>query len=260
MGLAALDKDRVVPLYYLPILFVLAGASLLAVGWAVQRSVQDALDVDKSISLLPSSWAELKATSASIRHVADVHPIPMLLLFVSAYLFKQTFSFPGSAALNAFAGVAFGGFWGVVVAVICTAFGTIGAYKLSEWFGRSLIKRFKGEERLLGLKARCDDARAKGTLGFYLTALRVAPVFPQWLLNLAAPHIGIGIPIFVFTTAIGFIPIIGITARAGSLISEMELEDVLSVRTGLVLFGLAILIMIPAFVLRRYEASRGVSA
>ncbi len=30
MGMGTLDKDKVVPLYYLPIMFILAGLSLLA--------------------------------------------------------------------------------------------------------------------------------------------------------------------------------------------------------------------------------------
>ncbi|MFN3673996.1 MAG: VTT domain-containing protein [Bosea sp. (in: a-proteobacteria)] len=40
----------------------------------------------------------------------------------------------------------------------------------------------------------------------YLLFLRLAPVFPFWLVNLAAALGGVGLPVFLWTTLVGIVP------------------------------------------------------
>lgn len=259
---AGADEDapgrvaRELPLVYLPIIVATAAALVFVVAWNTKRIVQDdsaAGALGEETSLIPSSFHELKETAHSIRGMAEEHPYAVALLFIVAYLFKQTFSFPGSALLNMFGGIAFGSVWGTVLAVACTTAGTLCAYLLSREFGERLLRRFNAVEKLSSLRVNIESARMKGTLFFYLTAIRVATVFPQWLLNLGAPHIGVPIPYFIITTAIGMTPYNAITVHAGATISTLQWDTVISWQTGLLLLCVASLLLLPPIILRRME-------
>ena len=202
--------------------------------------------------LIPSSLAELQATGALLRAAVAAHPLVMVALFSVAYLFKQTFSFPGSALLNAAAGIAFGWVGGTTLACVCTAGGTLGAYLLSREFGEPLLAKLGAQARLAGMRAHVESARQRGALPVYLTAVRLATVFPQWLLNLAAPHIGIPIALFVPTTTLGLLPYNAITVHAGATLATVsDWSQLLSPRTVALLCGVAVLLVAPHAILRR---------
>lgn len=134
-----------------------------------------------------------------------------------------------------------------------TVVGTVGAYLLSKWLGMPLLKRFKWEGKLAPLQQRVDAARASRTLFFYLAALRTMTVFPQWLVNMGAPHVGIPLHYFIPCTLIGLLPYNFVTVRAGSMIAEIDISQVFSVQTMAMLACLAAVFLLPAVCMRRIE-------
>ena len=65
----------------------------------------------------------------------------VLVLFTSAYLFKQTFAIPGSVFLNLLAGALFGLGLGFPMTCFLTACGATFCYSLAKFAGREAATR-----------------------------------------------------------------------------------------------------------------------
>jgi uncharacterized membrane protein YdjX (TVP38/TMEM64 family) len=95
----------------------------------------------------------------------------------------------------------------------------------------------------------------------YLLALRLLPVFPFWIVNLAAAVAGIRLAVFAPATLIGIAPasfvLSWIGAGVGSVLAEGRTPDLSLLfrpRIVLPLLALAALSLVPALVRRRSHA------
>jgi uncharacterized membrane protein YdjX (TVP38/TMEM64 family) len=150
-----------------------------------------------------------------------------VFLFCVIFVIKHTLCIPGGTLLNAIGGALFGVVLSVPLCLVLSVIGGSGAYMLSLTCGAPLLARWRLEGRLLPLKRRVDAATAKGSLFRMLVSLRMLPLFPQWLINLGAPHVGIPLALFIPTTGLGLIPYVVVTTSAGSALSNvLEGSDV----------------------------------
>jgi uncharacterized membrane protein YdjX (TVP38/TMEM64 family) len=264
-----LRTKRRLPLYLLPVI-ALGCAGLLAF---VVYVFQSSLPPSKH-KLLPSSLEELSKSSGYIALVAKQRPWGLAITFSLAYLMKQTFSVPGSVALNIFAGLAFGHLRGVILTCFLTAIGASLAYLLSFEFGHHLIHRFpKLETKILPLKLRIGAARKRKTLIFYLAALRMTSFFPQWLLNLASPHLSVPLVAFFFpATLFGTLPYNAVTVGAGAALADalhsedgkdrppLVWSDIISTKTMLLMMAMAAVVALPGLLMKRLEARMGLTS
>ena len=101
---------------------------------------------DKDFVKFPESLADLKALTKVLSHVKDdqVGFFYVLVLFTSAYLFKQTFAIPGSVFLNLLSGAIFGLGFGFPLVCVLTAFGATFCYLLAKFAGRKAANRLDG--------------------------------------------------------------------------------------------------------------------
>ncbi|KNC73625.1 hypothetical protein SARC_13816, partial [Sphaeroforma arctica JP610] len=83
----------------------------------------------------------MSITRQRLNAYKEQHYRSSLSLFLAAYLFKQTFSVPGSAAMNILAGILWG-FWPGLVIVCCTT--TCGAC-LCYFLSKAMLGRFVRE-------------------------------------------------------------------------------------------------------------------
>jgi uncharacterized membrane protein YdjX (TVP38/TMEM64 family) len=211
-----------------------------------------------SLNLLPSSFEELRASSDALQAAVAAHGLHFLLLFCAAYVIKQALCVPGSVALNAFAGMAFGTARGVPLTIAMTVAGVCCCYGLSWLFLARAGRRWNLEERILPLRMQVEAARKAGTLGFYLVSLRLLPLVPQWLINLAAPHAGVPLLHFAAATGLGLAPYNAVTVHAGAVVSTLTgWGDVLTPRVLVALVGLAAMALAPPLVLRYKQRRRG---
>lgn len=157
-----------------------------------------------------------------------VDNFPMaVFLFCVIFVIKHTLCIPGGTLLNAIGGALFGVVFSIPLCLVLSVIGGSGAYMLSLTCGAPLLARWRLEGRLLPLKRRVDAATAKGSLFRMLVSLRMLPLFPQWLVNLGAPHVGIPLALFIPTTGLGLIPYVCVTTTAGSALSNvLEGSDV----------------------------------
>ncbi|KPA75668.1 hypothetical protein ABB37_08232 [Leptomonas pyrrhocoris] len=143
----------------------------------------------------------------------------VLLFITTLYLTLQTFCIPGTVVLNAAVGAVMGTLLGVPS---CTLLGTAGAsccYLLSRTVGTSLVEA--ADARLMkgkGItKIRGQVARYRSDLFVYLLFLRLTPILPNWLVNLASPVVGVPLHTFAGATMLGIAPQTYLTVRFGSL-------------------------------------------
>lgn len=200
------------------VLFVIMAALLLM------------LHVTGTFSLMADLWRIARRSETSflsttgiaafckeMQVLANRQMIQMFLLVGVAYVLLQTLCIPGTVVLNAVAGAVFGMRVGVPY---CTVLGLLGAcccYALSSFVGVRLVERIDG--RLTngkGLqKIRLQVQRYRSELLVYLIFLRLTPVFPNWLLNLASPIVGVPLRVFLLSTALGIFPQTYFSVRFG---------------------------------------------
>lgn len=171
--------------------------------------------------------------------------------FIALYAGLIAISVPGAALLTIASGLLFGPFLGTAYAVIGA---TLGA----------TVVFLAARSGLAGLAARAGPWTARIAAGFhrngfsYLVVIRLIPLIPFWLVNLAAGAVGLRLPVFVLATFVGIIPVTFIFASLGNglgaLIAEGRapgLAVLLRPDVLLPLLALAALAMLPVFLGRR---------
>lgn len=165
------------------------------------------------------SAAGIAAFCRELQKLAQQQYWQVLLFITTLYLGLQTFCIPGTVVLNAAVGAVMGTLLGVP---FCTLLGTVGAsccYFLSRLVGTSLVEA--ADARLMkgkGItKIRTQVARYRADLFVYLLFLRLTPILPNWLVNLASPVVGVPLHTFAGATMLGIVPQTYLTVRFGSL-------------------------------------------
>lgn len=162
---------------------VAVGALVVSQGWHQYLSIQT----------LAENRDALKAFLADNYLVA-------ILAYAAAYIVAVALSLPGGVFLTLTGGFLFGWLAGGIITVIAA---TIGATVIF-----LIAKTSLGEP----LAARAGPWIGKLREGFqenalsYLLFLRLVPVFPFWLVNLAPAILGVRLPTYFIGTLFGIIP------------------------------------------------------
>ena len=184
-------------------------------------------------------------------------PVATALAFGLAYVVVVAFSLPGAAVMSLAGGFLFGPWLGTALIVPAA---TLGACLLflgaRHALGRTLAERGGATLERISATLRRD--------GFwYLLSLRLLPVVPFWLANLAPALAGMRLRSFALATAIGIIPGSAVYAGIGAGLGEVfdrggrpDLGLILSPTILLPLLGLAALSLLGAW-WRRRPASPG---
>jgi uncharacterized membrane protein YdjX (TVP38/TMEM64 family) len=174
-----MSYKRLLPL---AVILILAGV-VFAMGWHRALSLETLVSHRSAISAF-----------------VDRHSTIAVAAFIALYIAAVAMSLPGATVLTICGGIVFG----TLIAGAAVVVGaTIGATILF-LIARTAFGEF--------LTRRAGPWMTKLTDGFrhdafnYLLFLRLVPVFPFWLVNLAPAVFGVGLRTFVTATAIGVIP------------------------------------------------------
>ncbi|KAK6325724.1 hypothetical protein J4Q44_G00050660 [Coregonus suidteri] len=199
----------------------------------------------------PSDLYELRELAEMLQFYKTEHTAYVVLLFCSAYLYKQSFAIPGSSFLNMLAGALFGPWQGLVLACLLTTTGSTFCYLLSAAFGKSYIIHLF-PDKVDRLQNKVEENRS--SLFFFLLFLRLFPMTPNWFLNVTSPILNIPVSMFFFSVLIGLIPYNFICVRTGSILSEISsLDDIFSWGTLLQLLAIACVALLPGALIKRYS-------
>jgi uncharacterized membrane protein YdjX (TVP38/TMEM64 family) len=167
-----------------PLLLLLAAMAIVfAMGWHRYFTLQ-----------------ELVERREALRAAIAGHAILAILAFMAIYTATVALSLPGAAVLTLAGGFLFGWFWGALASIVGATVGAIVVFLIA----RSAL----GEP----LAARAGPWLSKLRQGFqedafnYLLFLRLVPIFPFWLVNLAPALLGVGLGTYALATVIGIIP------------------------------------------------------
>ncbi|TNE38558.1 MAG: TVP38/TMEM64 family protein [Alphaproteobacteria bacterium] len=230
---------------FLPLLVIVAAlAAFFALG----------LDDYFSQSALQENHAALKAFAARWGLLA-------VALFIVIYAAAVSISFPGASLLTIFAGFMFGTLVGGTAVVIGATLGATIIFLIARTaLGQSL------REKAGSSLQKFEAGFKQGELS-YMLILRLVPLFPFWLVNLAPAFLGVSTRNYVIATFIGIMPATYVFASAGDVGSKaIERGEDLTL-TGLlsdpkVLFligGLIVLALIPV-IYKKVTGNKGARA
>ncbi|CAJ1079241.1 transmembrane protein 41A-A [Xyrichtys novacula] len=202
----------------------------------------------------PSDLEELRELAELLQFYKTEHTGYVLLLFSSAYLYKQSFAIPGSSFLNILAGAIFGPYQGLLLACVLTTVGSTMCYLLSQAFGKQYISNLF-PDKVSMLQTKVEDNR--DCLFFFLLFLRFFPMSPNWFLNMSAPIVNIPITFFFCSVFIGLLPYNFICVQTGVMLSEVSsLDDLFSWERLLQLLAIACMALLPGALIRHFSQKR----
>jgi uncharacterized membrane protein YdjX (TVP38/TMEM64 family) len=152
-------------------------------------------DLDRFLTL-----ESLKTNRQALLDYYATHKLVVVAGFMAVYIIQTALSLPGATILSLAAGAIFGSIMGTVYAVVSASIGATLAFLVTRYLLRDIVlKRFG--DRLEGMNRELEQR------GFnYLLFLRLVPVFPFFLINLAAGLTRLPLRTFMLGTLLGIIP------------------------------------------------------
>lgn len=156
------------------------------------------------------SWSALARHEASLHAWVAVHPWLAPCLFLATYVASVTLSLPQASLLTLTGGVLFGTVAGGTLAVAGATAGAVLLFLVARLAVPGLMPT-RGGAALARLQA---ELRQNGFS--YLLALRLIPIVPFWLVNLAAALSGMRLGQFAAATFVGIMPATFVIASLGA--------------------------------------------
>ena len=179
------------------------------------------------------------------------HTILAILAFWFFYIIATIFSLPGAVWITIIYGAIIGTYSSLLIVISAATIGSLLVFILARYFISGLlsaaIKRY----------IAAMEENLKGDAFWYLLFLRLVPIFPFWLVNLAPAFFGVPIRIYLFSTLIGIIPGTYIFCSFGGSLGKLfEVEEisisqiVFESKLLIPLFGVSLLSLAPILVKR----------
>ena len=159
-----------------------------------------------AVLVIAMGWHRLLSLEFLLRRRAELeafvtgHFAAALLAYIGFYVAAVALSVPGAVFLTIAGGVLFGWLIGGAAAVIGATLGSSLVFLIVRGAFADIVRRRFGPR----IGKVTDSFRADAFS--YLLFLRLVPVFPFWLVNLAAAVAGVGLAAFLVATGIGIIP------------------------------------------------------
>ncbi|PAU66441.1 pyridine nucleotide-disulfide oxidoreductase [Pseudomonas sp. PIC25] len=160
--------------------------------------------------------ANLKAQQAALDARVEAHPWQAAMLFFLAYVTITGLSLPGAALMTLLAGALFGLLEGFLLVSFASTLGATLAmlssrFLLRDWVQARFGRRFEGID---------DGVRREGA--FYLFALRLVPLFPFFLINLAMGLTRLPVRTFWWVSQLGMLPGTLVYVNAGRELGRLD--------------------------------------
>jgi uncharacterized membrane protein YdjX (TVP38/TMEM64 family) len=128
------------------------------------------------------------------------HEAKALLLYMMTYVAVVALSVPGAVFLTVFGGFLFGGLIAGIATVVAATLGAVIVFLIARTSLGDVLARKAGprlERIACGFR---QDAL------HYRLFLRLVPIFPFWLVNLAPALLGVPLTTFALATVVGIVP------------------------------------------------------
>jgi uncharacterized membrane protein YdjX (TVP38/TMEM64 family) len=169
-----------------------------------------------AVLILAMGWHRQLSLETLVRHrdaldaFVDGHYAAALATFVGVYIAAVSLSIPGAVFLTIAGGLLFGVIVGGAAVVVAATTGATVIFLIARSAFSEYVIRRAGPRLSKIVDGFCADAFS------YLLFLRLVPVFPFFLVNLAPALVGVRVTTFVAATAIGVIPATFVFASVGA--------------------------------------------
>ena len=160
------------------------------------------------------------------------HLFTALGLYMLVYISVVALSLPGGLVLTLIGGFLFGGLIGGTATVIAATTGAVLVFEIVQTsIGDALAKRAGP------WLSRLSDGFRRDAF-HYMMFLRLVPVFPFWLINIAPALLNVSRPVYIITTILGIIPATYAFATLGAgldsvIVKQRMLYDACVMKNGL---------------------------
>jgi len=151
-------------------------------------------------------WHRFLSLETLVRHHAAIEGFVTaryglaIATFVAIYVTAVALSIPGAVILTITGGLLFGWLIGALAAIVGATTGATIVFLIARGAcGEAILRRAGPLAEKVAQGFRADAFH-------YLLFLRLVPVFPFWLVNLAPAVVGVRVGTFVLATALGIVP------------------------------------------------------
>lgn len=186
------------------------------------------------------------------------------LLFLGVYILAVAISMPGALYLTLLGGILFGALWGGILVVSGATLGATAIFMLAKHWLKPTF-----EPKITQYIGKFKEGFEKNASS-YLLFLRLTPIFPFWLVNIAPAFFNVSPLIFIATTLFGIAPasfifttfasglveqvqadaIIAASCQTAACFPQFEVNNLFSRTTVLSLVGLGLLSLLPVLLKR----------
>ena len=191
---------------------------VLLLGFALLVGAFAYLDLGQYLTL-----DYLKSEQANLNDAVAANPLLSALTFFFVYVAVTGASLPGAAILTLAAGAIFGFGWGLLIVSFASTVGATVAMVLARFIFRDQVER----RFSMQFSAINDGIQKEGA--FYLFTLRLVPIIPFFVINLAMGLTKISVPVFFVVSQLGMLAGTMVFVNAGTQLAEIDsLSGILS--------------------------------
>ena len=142
----------------------------------------------------------LKSSSGAARTVYAAHPVLAVAGYFALYVLCAALSVPGAVVLT----IAAGGLFGLVAGTLLTSFASAIGATIACFLSRYLLRSWV--QKKLGRRVNRIDEGVDKEGALYLFTLRLIPIFPFWMINLAMGLTTMPLRRFYWVSQLGMLP------------------------------------------------------
>ncbi len=186
---------------------------------------------------------------AQFQEYAKNEPILAVGSYFLIYVTATSLSFPGATILTLLGGALFGALYGTIIVSFASTVGATLAFLGTRYLARDFVIK------KIGPKMNSFDEGIKKDGNWYLFSMRLLPVFPFFIVNLAMGLTSISIKNFFVVSQLGMLPGTFVFVNAGKELAQItSLSGILSARLLIAFSLLGLLPMIIKFIVARFKA------
>jgi len=205
------------------------------------------------------SFEQLRTHRLLLNDWVDAQPLLAALTFILAYIVVVAFSLPGGALMTLTGGFLFGAVVGGLYTVVGATVGATAIFLIAKTSLGDFLQ-VKAGKYLKPMQQGFNENALN-----YMFVLRLIPLFPFFIVNLAPAFLGVSLRTYVIATFFGIMPATFVFSLAGSGLGNVfeqgetfSMAGILSPEMIAALFGLALLSLLPV-AYKTYKKKRGVS-
>jgi len=158
----------------------------------------------------------LKAQQNQIEAYRHSHPFAAMMAYLGLYIAVTGLSLPGAAVLTIAGGGIFGLFWSTVLVSFASSIGATLAFLAARFLFRDWVRA------KFGLRLKAIEAGLLRDGPYYLFSLRLVPIFPFFLINLAMGLTPMKTATFYWVSQAGMLAGTLVYVNAGTQLAQIE--------------------------------------